>query len=388
MPGLLLHGLAGWGGEWTAVKDALAKHGIGEEWLAPDLAGHGDNHPAVVTGAVLVDDAANRLVDPTVVVGQSMGGLVAMRVAAARPDLVSHLVLVEADTAAMTNDAMAGLQRWFASWPAGFADRAEAAAFFGADRPSTPAWVDGLAATHRGLEARFDASTMLQIMHDLSQHGSAAVWSQLRVPTLMIRAADSMLSDEAVAEMQFVRPEVRVVTIPNSGHDVHLDQPAAVADVIAAFLHQPSLRIATFTAVDQIAVQQLILDGLRDRWGSLDPTMNPDLDDIGSSYGHGRTVTIWDGDELVGTGTIIPVGANEAEIKRMSVRADRRGAGLGRLLVAELLHTARSWGVAMVRLETSTAWTEAVQLYLRCGFEITHTTTEGPDPDTHFARRP
>jgi len=38
-----------------------------------------------------------------------------------------------------------------------------------------------------------------------------------------------------------------------------------------------------FEPKDQAAVQALILAGLRDRWGSLDPSLNRDLHDIGST---------------------------------------------------------------------------------------------------------
>jgi hypothetical protein len=45
-----------------------------------------------------------------------------------------------------------------------------------------------------------------------------------------------------------------------------------------------------FRLDDQVAVRDLILQGHLEHWGSLDPALNRDLDDIQDSYGHGVTV--------------------------------------------------------------------------------------------------
>ena len=38
------------------------------------------------------------------------------------------------------------------------------------------------------------------------------------------------------------------------------------------------------------AVRSLILDGLQEHWGSVDPTLNPDLDDLAATYAAGRVL--------------------------------------------------------------------------------------------------
>ena len=35
---------------------------------------------------------------------------------------------------------------------------------------------------------------------------------------------------------------------------------------------------------EQDAVRSLILEGLREHWGSVDPALNPDLDDLATTY--------------------------------------------------------------------------------------------------------
>ena len=148
------------------------------------------------------------------------------------------------------------------------------------------------------------------------------------------------------------------------------------------------LRVEALSAATHDAVRQLILAGLADHWGELDETLNPDLDNLFESYGHGRTLVVLDEHEaVIGTGTIVPRGDRTAEILRMSVsRAQRRG-GVGRMLVDELIAIACGWLCDRVILETSTAWTEVVTFYQYCGFAITHLEDGEFGSDTWFERR-
>jgi pimeloyl-ACP methyl ester carboxylesterase len=56
------------------------------------------------------------------------------------------------------------------------------------------------------------------------------------VPTLLVRGAESRIPDDEIARMGELRPEVELVTVPDSGHDVHLDQPAAWRRLLEEFL--------------------------------------------------------------------------------------------------------------------------------------------------------
>ena len=120
------------------------------------------------------------------------------------------------------------------------------------------------------------------------------------------------------------------------------------------------------------AVRALILSGLAEHWGTVDPTLNRDLVDMATNYAPGRTLVALDEGRVVGTGTVIPRDAESAEVVRMSVAPEFRRTGVGRRLVDELVEIARGWGMARVVLETSAQWTEVVQFYERCGFTVTH----------------
>ena len=56
------------------------------------------------------------------------------------------------------------------------------------------------------------------------------------------------------------------------------------------------------------------------------------------------------------------------ELKRMYIRPEFRGQGLGRLLVEHLADHARGHGARLLRLETGIYQTDAIRLYERMGF--------------------
>jgi len=94
---LAIHGLTGHGQRWmTLAQRFLADVSV----AAPDLIGHGrstwaapwtiDQNVSALTA--LLDGGGG---EPAVVVGHSFGGAIALNLAAARPDLVSGLVLLD-----------------------------------------------------------------------------------------------------------------------------------------------------------------------------------------------------------------------------------------------------------------------------------------------------
>lgn len=135
------------------------------------------------------------------------------------------------------------------------------------------------------------------------------------------------------------------------------------------------------------AVRSLILQGLAEHWGSVDPTLNTDLDDLAATYVDRRILVaseFCDGGRVVGTGTVIRRNDTTAQIVRMSVARACRRTGLGRRLVDELVAIARPWGISRIVLETSADWTEVVEFYLRCGFVKTRVESGNFGPDVWF----
>jgi putative acetyltransferase len=133
------------------------------------------------------------------------------------------------------------------------------------------------------------------------------------------------------------------------------------------------ITITPFHPADQAEIKELILYGLVEHWGFLDPTKNPDLDDIAASYRGATFLVARLGDAIVGTGALVPRRDGSAEIVRMSVAPQHRRSGIGRRILEALIEQARAQGFRQVILETTSTWSEVIEFYLRCGFRITHT---------------
>ena len=89
-----------------------------------------------------------------------------------------------------------------------------------------------------------------------------------------------------------------------------------------------------------------------------------------------------------GCGGVQLFGADYGEIKRMYVRPEFRGLGLGRLILDRLAAHARSEGVPLLRLETGIHQRAAIELYERWGFtSIPPFGDYRDDPNSRFYER-
>jgi pimeloyl-ACP methyl ester carboxylesterase len=239
-PLVLLHGLFGSARNFGTVQGLLA-----ERWrvLALDLRNHGASpHAPGMDYATQAADVRETLAVldalPAAVVGHSMGGKAAMRLALDSPDSVSRLVV--ADIAPVSypphfrsyEQAMAALPL-----PPGLtraaADEALAEAVpdravrgfllqnlsFGAH----PGWRIGLAEIAAGLPdiEGFEAPA------DARYAGPALLLSGER---------SDYVRPEHRPAIRALFPAARFVTLKNAGHWLHADQPAAFVAAVAAFL--------------------------------------------------------------------------------------------------------------------------------------------------------
>lgn len=83
----------------------------------------------------------------------------------------------------------------------------------------------------------------------------------------------------------------------------------------------------------------------------------------------GRLLVARASSEVVGVGALKPVDSTVVEIKRMYVRPQARGQGIGRAILERLLADARTIGYRVARLETATFMREAHALYRSLGFQ-------------------
>lgn len=92
---VLVHGLGGSAANWLALAPLLLP---GRRVVVPELPGHGDSDPLPAAASLnaYADRLAALLHGPAAVVGHSLGGAIALRLAIRRPELVDALVLVGA----------------------------------------------------------------------------------------------------------------------------------------------------------------------------------------------------------------------------------------------------------------------------------------------------
>lgn len=222
-PFLLIHGAGASAAIWMMVMARLGRVG---RVVAIDLPGHGPSPPlADRPRPTLTDyrDATGELAALTglgrsVLIGHSMGALVAIEAALAWPDKVAGLVLcAAAPRLPVSRDLMKVIDDDYASFPAWLAERAFSAAVKPGLRRAFIA--AGVAAPQAATRADFEAIDGL----DLSGH-----LEKLRCPIIWLDGAD----DRIVGERAASPGEHRILR--DVGHLVPIEAPGEVASAAMA----------------------------------------------------------------------------------------------------------------------------------------------------------
>lgn len=233
---LILHGLAGSSREWVATARALAPRAV----ALVDQRGHGAStrRPDDVSRAAFVDDIA-RVIDalgrgPIDLVGQSMGAHTAMLVAAAHPEAVRRLVLLEGNEGGGTAAEHAAIGDYFRAWEVPFDDRAAARRALG-DGPLGQAWVADLEQRPDGLYPRFEPDVMQRAITAVGVPRWAE-WESVTAPTLVVYAEHGMF--EEAKKVEFVRRgrNATRVDLEDASHDAHLDAHESWMSALRSFL--------------------------------------------------------------------------------------------------------------------------------------------------------
>ncbi|MFC1403406.1 MULTISPECIES: alpha/beta fold hydrolase [Streptacidiphilus] len=237
-PVLMLHGLAGHAGEWDRLAEGLGgQHRI----VALDQRGHGasERRPREVTRAACTADVIAVIdqldLEKVVLAGQSLGGHTAMLAAAAAPDRVRGLVLVESGAGGPSTNAAANIGNWLDSWQLPFKTRDSAVQFLGGGAIGE-GWAAGLEQRDDGWWPRFDRDMMVDSIAELDERDFWAEWEGVTCPTLLVLAQHSFIPLDEVDGMLRRRPETTAVSIPGTRHDLHLQQPDVLLDRVSDFL--------------------------------------------------------------------------------------------------------------------------------------------------------
>ncbi|GFG73794.1 alpha/beta fold hydrolase [Mycobacterium botniense] len=244
---IFLHG----GGQNAHTWDTVII-GLGEPALAVDLPGHGrsawrdDSDYSPRRNADTLAPVLRQLApSAALVVGMSLGGLTAIRLAAVAPDLVRRLILIDVTPSSLrrhselTADQRGTVQlihgpREFPSFTA-MLDLAIAAA----PHRDVKTLRRGVFHNSRRLDDgrwmwRYDVMRTVPDFDDLWNDVAAA-----SVPITLVRGgASNFVTAEDVAELsRRARHFQGVHVVPDSGHSVHSDQPRILTDIVRAVLN-------------------------------------------------------------------------------------------------------------------------------------------------------
>lgn len=250
LPILCLHGLTRNARDFEATAPWLAA--LGHRVLAADVRGRGGSarDPAANYRLPVYADDARRLlaaagIDRALVIGTSMGGLIAMELASTHPGLVAGAVvndvgpvLGEAGLARIA--AYTGTPVTIGGWAdaAGYARWQNEAAFPHYGEADWAAMARRLFREEAGaIRPDYDPAIARPSPGPARTGEPWAQWAALAAcgPVLLLRGARSDLLERPVADAMASHPSVTLVEVPGVGHAPMLDEPAA-RHAIAAFL--------------------------------------------------------------------------------------------------------------------------------------------------------
>ncbi|MFE5480974.1 alpha/beta fold hydrolase [Streptomyces sp. NPDC056527] len=237
-PVVLLHGLAGHAGEWDALARALSPR---YQVVAVDQRGHGASErlPREVSRAAYVADVVAVLeqldLHRPVLIGQSLGGHTAMLTAAAHPHLVRALVLVEAGPGGPNPNVQAEIGGWLDAWPTPFASRESAVEFLGGGAVGE-GWAAGLEERAGDWWPRFDRDVMVASLAENARRSFWDEWARVTCPVLAVLGQSGIIAPQESEAMLRRHPGTTAVSVPDTGHDVHLERPDVLRHLLREFL--------------------------------------------------------------------------------------------------------------------------------------------------------
>lgn len=98
----------------------------------------------------------------------------------------------------------------------------------------------------------------------------------------------------------------------------------------------------------------------------------------------GRLLLAYAAGRPAGCIALRPLGAGDAEMKRLYVRPSHRGMALGRILAERVIADARALGYRMLKLDTLPAMLSAQRLYESLGFADTAPYNDNPVDGVRF----
>lgn len=243
VPVLFLHGVGGLARQWGPQLDGFAAEGF--RALAWDMPGHGGSAPLeLVTmdalAATLGAFIAELQLDRPVLVGHSMGGMVAQRLLSVQPHAARALVLAQTSAAFGSKDpaweeAFVRARLGPLDAGTGMAELAEGAVAELLGPNPDPAGV----ALAQDCFAHVPAPAYRDTVLALRGFDARDALGRIAVPTLLLAGEhDTAAPPTGMERMAGRVPGARFVVLPGVGHLAHLEQPHAWRAAVVGFLRE------------------------------------------------------------------------------------------------------------------------------------------------------
>jgi esterase len=241
-PVVILHGLLGSARNWSTVARQL---GASHRVFALDLRNHGGSGWAdSMTYDEMAEDVRAFMIrhglPAAAVIGHSMGGKVAMRLALAHGEAVARLIVVDV--------APVAYQRSFAAYIdvlrrldlGRLTRRSDAVAWLSdhvADQGVQGFLLQNLVSVEGGFAWRVNLPALADNMPELMGYPESPSPEQYRGPTLFLTGGRSnYVREEHRPAILRLFPNAQITTIPDAGHWVHAEAPGKFLQVVGDFL--------------------------------------------------------------------------------------------------------------------------------------------------------
>lgn len=244
-PLIILHGLFGMSDNWMTMAKRFAENNF--HVFAADLRNHGQSpHSEEWNFKIMAEDVFELVQDKNIsnasVIGHSLGGKVAMQMAAMQPDKLSAMVV--ADMApkkypVLHSSIIAALNEVKIET---LSSRKEVEEILSKKINDTATlqfllkniyWKETVLG--KVLVWRFN----FEVISKNIENGSEAIHfpGTVNIPALLLRGEHSdYVTDKDITDFKKIFPFAEAVTIKNSGHWIHADQPEEFFNVVNAFL--------------------------------------------------------------------------------------------------------------------------------------------------------
>lgn len=240
-PLVILHGLLGSGDNWQGLAKGWAQD---FDMLIPDLRNHGRSPHADEAGFSAMATDVIELMDEAglaqvTVLGHSLGGKVAMRLAMDFPERVKGLIVVDIAPKAYPPAHQALLEALLAVDLSRFTTRSEVETVLAGSipEPAIRQWL--LKNLGRDAAGALCWKPNLPVLHKCLMELSAgfADLRQYPGPALFVTGGRSnYVQPEDTPLIQERFPQARLEVIPGAGHWVHVDAPGRLGELVKEFL--------------------------------------------------------------------------------------------------------------------------------------------------------